>query len=150
MYKSFLLLLVLGSVELCPRVALGQTYTPDLKPAGNATEPKTSAKTEAKSVYNTGIDFLDSGQIPKAVSSFERALKLDPEYADAYEGLGRAYFKMGEWQKSIDSYRQAASLNTKVKQEQDELHKTILTRRAEATNQTVASVTKTDAPVEKN
>jgi protein involved in polysaccharide export with SLBB domain len=149
MYKSFLLLLVLCSFELCPRVVLGQTYNPDLKPAGNATGAKTPANTEAKSVYNTGIDFLDSGQMAKAVSSFELALKLDPKYADAYEALGRAYFKMGEWQKSIDSYRQAASLNTKVKQEQEELHKTILTRRAEADNQTLVSVTKTEAPVEK-
>jgi len=151
MYKSFLLLLLAPLIlGLNPQIAWSQTYTPDLKAAENVagTRPPTTVNGDAQALYKTGLDLLEAGQVAQAVSSFEQALKLDPEFADAYDALGRAYFKMRDWQKAIDSFRRAASLNTKTKEEHDERHKSLLTRKAEASNQTPPSVTRNEPPVE--
>ena len=147
MYKSFLLLLVLSTLSSNPHAVVAQTYAPNLRSAEKIPDGRisTDVNAEAKALYKTGLDLLDSGQVVQAVSSFEQAVKLDPEYADAYEALGRAYFKMREWQKAINSFHRAAGLNTKVKQEQDELHKTLLTRNAEAANQPPAPIAKTES-----
>src|ERR1043166_6803057 len=151
MYKVFpLFLLAASSLAPNPPIGRGQTYTADLKGAENIAGARTptTVNGEAKALYKTGLDLLDSGQVAQAVTSFEQALKLDPEYADAYEALGRAYFKMREWQKAINSFHRAAGLNTKVKQDQDELHKTLLTRNPEAANQPPPPIAKTEAPID--
>src|ERR1043166_2448939 len=139
MYKVFpLFLLAASSLAPNPPIGRGQTYTADLKGAENIAGARTptTVNGEAKALYKTGLDLLDSGQVAQAVTSFEQALKLDPEFADAYEALGRAYFKMREWQKAIDSFRRAASINTKAKEQHDQQHKSLLTRKAEVANQT--------------
>src|SRR5262249_44620940 len=76
--------------------------------------------------------------------------------------LGRSYFKMREWQKAIDSFRRAASLNTKAREQHEELHKSLVARNSEASNQqtppvvakteprdvpTKLKVTKSEAPM---
>jgi len=150
MYKSFLLLLVLSSLALTSKTIPAQTYAPKLKSAESVVNGRnsTDVSDEAKALYKTGLDLLDSGQLAQAVSSFEQAVKLDPDYADAYEALGRAYFKMREWQKAINSFHRAAGLNTKSKEEQEQLHKSLLTRKADAASQTTASVTKSEPRIE--
>ena len=150
MYKSFLLLLVLSILSSNQHAVVAQRYAPNLRSAEKIPDGRisTDVNAEAKALYKTGLDLLDSGQLVQAVSSFEQAVKLDPEYADAYEALGRAYFKMREWQKAINSFHRAAGLNTKARQEQDELHKTLLTRNAEAANQPPAPIAKTESRVD--
>jgi protein involved in polysaccharide export with SLBB domain len=149
MYKSLLLLLALLSLPLSHQMVAAQTYAPKTKSEENVADTRvsTGASAEARTLLQTGLDLLDSGQVARAISSFEQAVKVDPKYADAYEALGRAYVKTREWQKAIDNFHRAAGLNTKTKQEQDDLHKTLLTRKAEAANQPQA--TKTESPVEK-
>jgi protein involved in polysaccharide export with SLBB domain len=149
MYKSLLLLLVLSSLALSDQTVAAQTYAPKLKSEENVADTRvsTGASAEARTLLQTGLDLLDSGQVARAISSFEQAVKVDPQYADAYEALGRAYVKTREWQKAIDNFHRAAGLNTKTKEEQDDLHKTLLTRKAEAANQP-PTVVRTESRVE--
>lgn len=100
MYKVFILhlFLILSSVQ-----ALGQ-ITP----------------TKAEQLLHDGIQLTGSGQLAQAVRAFEEAIKLNPDYADAYAALGRAYFKMREWRRAVDNLRRAAALN--AKQRQPETH----------------------------
>jgi protein involved in polysaccharide export with SLBB domain len=149
MYKSLLLLLVLSGLALSHQTVAAQTYAPKLRSEENVRDARvsTAASAEARTLLQTGLDLLDSGQVARAILSFEQAVKIDPKYADAYEALGRAYLKTREWQKAIDNFHRAAGLNTKAKQEQDDLHKTLLTRKAEAANQP-PPVVKAEPPVE--
>jgi protein involved in polysaccharide export with SLBB domain len=149
MYKSLLLLLVLSSLALSDQTVAAQTYAPKLKSEENVADTRvsTGASAEARTLLQTGLDLLDAGQVARAISSFEQAVKVDPKYADAYEALGRAYVKTREWQKAIDNFHRAAGLNTKTKEEQDDLHKTLLTRKAEAAKQP-PPVTRTESRVE--
>jgi len=150
MYKSLLLFLVLSSLPLSHQTVVAQTYAPKTKSEENVADTRvsTGASAEARTLLQTGLDLLDSGQVARAISSFEQAVKVDPKYADAYEALGRAYVKTREWQKAIDNFHRAAGLNTKTKQEQDDLHKTLLTRKAEAAKETPTPVARTQRRAE--
>lgn len=48
-------------------------------------------------LYQQGLRLLDrydrEGYIEQAIQSFEQAIALDPDYAPAYSGLGRAYWR---------------------------------------------------------
>lgn len=71
--------------------------------------------TEAKRLVQEGIELTDAGQLPQAVSALQEAIKLDPQYAEAYAALGRAYFKMREWRRAADYIRRATALNAQQK-----------------------------------
>jgi protein involved in polysaccharide export with SLBB domain len=47
---------------------------------------------------------------------------LNPQYADAHRGLGRAYIDMREWDKAVESLQQAITLNPKDKEAQKQLN----------------------------
>jgi protein involved in polysaccharide export with SLBB domain len=78
---------------------------------------------EAQSLYEDGMQRLEMGQISEAVERFQRALKIDPEYAEAYSGLGRGLFKLGQWENSIAPFRRAFALKAKERERQDALQK---------------------------
>jgi TPR repeat len=78
---------------------------------------------EAQSLYEDGMQRLEMGQISEAVERFQRALKIDPEFAEAYSGLGRGLFKLGQWENSIGPLRRATALKAKERERQDALQK---------------------------
>ena len=45
----------------------------------------------------------------KAIDFFERAAKVDPNYSEAYNNLGFAYEKLGQFDKAITFYKKAVS-----------------------------------------
>ena len=45
----------------------------------------------------------------KAIDFFEKATKADPNYSDAYNNLGVAYEKLGQFDKAIPFYKKAVS-----------------------------------------
>src|SRR5258705_8662360 len=83
--------------------------------------PSTEPNAEAKGLFEEGKKLAEGGQFSQAADNFQQAIKLQPEYADAYAALGRAYFKMQEWQKASDNLRRAAALHTKQREAQDAL-----------------------------
>jgi protein involved in polysaccharide export with SLBB domain len=148
MYKPFLLLLVFLVAGPCePGSAQTMTNVPATNVPANGV--KTEINPEAKDLYKTGLDLFEGGEYTKAADSFQRALKVAPEFADAYDALGRAYFKMREWQKAIDSFRHAAFLNTKARKNQEEIHKALVSQRVESakTESAVSVTSKAVAPM---
>ena len=49
---------------------------------------------EVNRLVQEGIERTGAGEMAQAVRALEEAIKLDPQSADAYAALGRAYFKM--------------------------------------------------------
>lgn len=45
----------------------------------------------------------------KAIDFFEKAAKVDPNYSEAYNNLGVAYEKLGQFEKAISFYKKAVS-----------------------------------------
>ena len=91
------------------------------------------ANAEAKQLYEDGLKLNDAGQFPQAAEKFQQAIKNDSNYADAYAALGRAYFKMRQWQNAIDNLRRAAALSSKQRDEQDALQQKLKTQASVAT-----------------
>ena len=80
------------------------------------------ARAEAKKLYKSGTDYSTAGLFRQATELFRRALRLDPQYADAYRSLGRAYSDMKEWDKAVESLEQAVALNPQNKEARKQLN----------------------------
>ena len=57
--------------------------------------------------YNSGNAFSHLGQKEAAVSAYQKAIKLKPDFADAHIALGAALQDIGRNEAAISSYRQA-------------------------------------------
>jgi len=107
MYKAFILLFFLVLLSCSTAQTIGQVTR-------NETQPATGS--EAERLLREGIEFTEAGQLAQAVRAFQEAIKLKPDYADAYAALGRAYFKMREWRTAVDYLHRAAALNAKLRE----------------------------------
>jgi tetratricopeptide (TPR) repeat protein len=58
-----------------------------------------------------GIKFEQEKQFDKAAESFQQAIKLNPNLADAYHGLGAVYISMGRSPDALEPLKTAARLN---------------------------------------
>ena len=57
-----------------------------------------------------GLLYEQEGKLDQAREAYEKALRLNPDYADSHNNLGAMHLKAGEIGKAIDSYRTAARL----------------------------------------
>ncbi|HZI87933.1 MAG TPA: tetratricopeptide repeat protein, partial [Pyrinomonadaceae bacterium] len=128
MYKSVLILAVLALFGSYPNHLEAQVKGDKGQTQTNITSPNTPINSgttiisapgpgnaEAEELYKAGIKLTDAGQFSEAVENLQQALRLNPQYADAYAALGRAYFKMREWQKAAVNLRHAMELNKRLK-----------------------------------
>lgn len=61
----------------------------------------------AKGEFEEGLRLYNAGQYSEAVSRFQTATEQEPEYAEAYLYLGRAYLNQGQWSKALPPLRTA-------------------------------------------
>lgn len=161
MRKSCLLLfLVALTISSLDRVA-GQSSTPKAPLQANINNEKTAPHNEASSgltvpverktaamkLYSDGIDLAEAGQFTQAVEHFQQAVKLDPKYAEAYSALGRAYFKLQQWQKAADNLHRASELNAKQREVQASIRPTLSMQTGDDPRVAKAP---TDIPAQKN
>jgi tetratricopeptide (TPR) repeat protein len=59
---------------------------------------------EAYQQYQRGQEFLSSEQWDRAVDAFRSATKLDPDFTDAYYGLGKAYMGLQRYTSAVQAY----------------------------------------------
>lgn len=84
--------------------------------AGKDSDPKTKsaeASKEAKRHYKSGVKFGRAGSFEQAAASFLEAIRLKPDFGDAYFGLGHAYFDLKRWQESIKALERAVEIDPK-------------------------------------
>ena len=108
MLKSLAFLFVAVLSGLCADLAVAQNYS------SNSTSTRTAspeAKAEAKRLYKEGVKYGLAGLFSQAAEILERAVKLDPQYADAHFALGHAYFDLQQWKKAAKSFERVVQLN---------------------------------------
>ena len=76
---------------------------------------------ESKQLYAEGVKYALAGFFSQAVELFQRAIRLDPKFADAHFALGHAYFDIGRYEKAIESFKRAVELNPNDLEAQDRL-----------------------------
>ena len=77
------------------------------------------ARSDAKAQVEFGINVAQRGLWREAIYRWERATKIDPSYAAAYNNLAVAYEHEGEFDKARTAYEKAIELdpeNALVKQ----------------------------------
>ena len=77
--------------EKAEKALAGQTKVPQ------ANEDISSLDIDrAKELFNEGLVFIDSGNYEEAINCFEKALKINPLYADAWYKKGIAFYNSGK------------------------------------------------------
>jgi tetratricopeptide (TPR) repeat protein len=75
-------------------------------PQTNASEVERS-----RAAYNRGKEALDRGDFDRAIADYNEAIKLDPNYAPAFNGRGIAYGRKNEFDRAIADYNEAMKLD---------------------------------------
>ena len=60
--------------------------------------------------YNNGVDFGDSGKFHQAISSYNKAIEIDPEFFKAYYNRGTMNLILSEYDKAIEDFNKAIVL----------------------------------------
>jgi len=66
---------------------------------------------EARDQVQFGIKVAQLGLWREALTHWERAIKLDPTYAPAYNNLAIGYEQQGDFDKARNAYQKALELN---------------------------------------
>ena len=86
---------------------------------------------DVKKHYERGEAFLNNGQYNEASAAFKRAIKADPDFADAHYSLGVAYLEMG----ALDDAKTAAEEASKLKADRQLVHELLTAIRQVETSQ---------------
>ena len=86
------------------------------KPAAKQEKPAAKQESPAVSAYNQGVELMKNKRFAQAQSKFEQAVKLDPNFAEAYNNLAFTLRKQGSanYQKSLAYYNKAIQLKPKL------------------------------------
>jgi Flp pilus assembly protein TadD len=102
-------------------VGFGTAYGAGSGAASGADEPVAKeevAKQESPAVraYNEGVGLMQKKRFAQAQSKFEEAVKLNKNFAEAYNNLAFVLRKQGSanFQKSLDYYNKAIELKPKL------------------------------------
>ena len=86
------------------------------KPAAKQEKPAAKQESPAVTVYNQGVELMKNKRFAQAQGKFEEAVKLDPDFAEAYNNLAFTLRKQGSanFQKSLAFYNKAIQLKPKL------------------------------------
>lgn len=73
-------------------------------------ETQKSRRAAAERLYSQGLGMLSRDDYPRALSYFEKAVEIDPNYAEAWYQAGFSYGMLGRHQDALKASKQAAKL----------------------------------------
>jgi TonB family protein len=84
-------------------------YKRPVKKTSHATGASTPARALGKSVEfnNKGDEYFDQGKYAEAIDAYQQAIKLKPNYAEAFFNMGDAYEALEHHEEAVTAYQQA-------------------------------------------
>jgi serine/threonine protein kinase/Flp pilus assembly protein TadD len=110
----------LGQAALDLRKQLGESLS-TLQKYNAPIEQATTSSLEALTVYSKGLEQMYSGDYKEALPLFNRAVELDPNFAEAYVWLSWTHANFGDGAKAADFAAKAYGLRDRVT-ELEKLH----------------------------
>jgi tetratricopeptide (TPR) repeat protein len=86
--KSFLLLIVVIGLSSCA-----------------------SKEKQAEKHFRKGFDYQNQGNLEQAIQEYQKALELNPDYAQAHTNLGTVYLGKGDYDQAIGHFKRTLELN---------------------------------------
>jgi len=110
-----------GTAATAMRGKLGESLD-SVQKLNRPLEEATTSSLEALQSYTAGLSKLSTGQGLAAIPLYERAVALDPNFADAYYRLGVASEQAGDTRRSAEYAKRAFSLvDRTTERERDEI-----------------------------
>ncbi len=67
--------------------------------------------TEVAAIYNNALMLSNRGEFGSALDEYQRAIKIMPNFIEAYNNIGELYSRMGRRDLAISSYMEALSIH---------------------------------------
>ena len=130
MHKTLAVLTIFLAILSYSEATTGQNITSTTRPgdaivAANGSDASLKTKdtkdvspqdsAEAKRLYKEAVKYRRGGLSKQASQLYEKAVQLNPNYADAHYDLGYAYFDQGRWEDAVRSFETAIRINPKDK-----------------------------------
>ena len=64
----------------------------------------------SEDLYDQAVDCVAEGRLDEAISRYQEAVRLDPSFADAWEGLSMALADKEQWDAAIDAAKKVVEL----------------------------------------
>ena len=65
---------------------------------------------KAKRYFNKGYDYFDDGLFDKAIECYQKAVEINPDYANAYYNMGIAYAYKENYDKALECCQKAIEI----------------------------------------
>jgi len=98
----------------------GKTYNPVVEMGTAASNSNTTTLTAAN-YLDQSLTYYNQQNYEKCIEACKEALKLKPDYADAYSNMGAAYNQLKQWDKGIEACQKALKINPSHKLAQGNL-----------------------------
>jgi tetratricopeptide (TPR) repeat protein len=91
---------------------LAKKVSPGIPPPGRKTLPEMKEKPDdARDYFLRGCSYHELGMYSEAVKYYQKAIKLESDFLEAFINLGVAYYQLGKYPKAINAYEKAVYLN---------------------------------------
>jgi len=61
--------------------------------------------------FNLGVQLHNQGEFSKAIQAYQKVIKLDPTYIEAYNNLGIIYQEIGDFGRALGAYQKSIEIN---------------------------------------
>ena len=116
------------SFVLCPWLGSGDSLFVGTSDQGQVTKDKgqTSVKQPAVFYFENALKLANQNQWQAALSQLEQAIKIQPDYAEAYSNLGIIWRRLGNLEASVSALETAIHLNPNLFEAHFSLGNTLL------------------------
>lgn len=96
-------------IEYWRSVPLGENVHPAGLPVKVAQD--SDSFQQAEELYNNGTNLQEQGDLETAIAQYREAIRLNPNFAEAYVNLGVALVKVGQMEEGIAAYHKALDID---------------------------------------
>ena len=105
---------LLKAAELKPEIGADPDVKQMLALLGATRRPEEGVGGDAKWYFGLGAGYAAQGEVKKAIGAFFAAVRIDPEHAEAWVGLGLGLIDQGDQQYGLECLRRGLAIRPEL------------------------------------